>query len=126
LQGFALFKNGVNSLMNRGITSWGHRAVLIAGTLSIAGLFTGCSSTSTTEQGAGFGALGGAAIGGAVGGWTGAAIGAGAGALGGAAVGAAKENADAKRETADRSYTYYDSYRDQYFYYDRDGNRIYI
>ena len=55
-------------------------------------VLAGCTAT---EQGAGYGTLGGAAIGGAVGGWRGAAIGAGAGALTGALMGSA---ADAQEE----------------------------
>ncbi|MBI5683687.1 MAG: hypothetical protein HZC54_01270 [Verrucomicrobia bacterium] len=54
-------------------------------------LVAGCT---TTEQGAGYGTLGGAAIGGALGGWPGAAIGAGAGALTGALVGNAVEQSE--------------------------------
>lgn len=60
-------------------------------------LLAGCTAT---EQGAGYGGLGGAAIGGAVGGWQGAAIGAGAGALTGALVGSA---VDANEEKKARS-----------------------
>lgn len=61
----------------------------LAATLAAAAmLVAGCT---TTEQGAGYGTLGGAAIGGALGGWQGAAIGAGAGALTGALVGNAVE-----------------------------------
>ena len=57
-------------------------------------LVAGCTAT---EQGAGYGTLGGAAIGGALGGWQGAAIGAGAGALTGALVGNAVEQDEEKR-----------------------------
>lgn len=63
--------------------------VMIVGTL-----LTGCTAT---EQGAGYGGLGGAAIGGAVGGWQGAAIGAGAGALTGALVGSAVDSNEEKK-----------------------------
>ena len=61
-------------------------------------LLAGCTAT---EQGAGYGTLGGAAIGGAVGGWPGAAIGAGAGALTGALAGSA---VDTQEERWARSY----------------------
>ncbi len=65
-------------------------ATLVVGAV----LAAGCT---TTEQGAGYGTLGGAAIGGALGGWQGAAIGAGAGALTGALVGNAVEQSEEKR-----------------------------
>ncbi|MBM3890588.1 MAG: hypothetical protein FJ388_15860 [Verrucomicrobia bacterium] len=61
-------------------------------------VLAGCTAT---EQGAGYGTLGGAAIGGALGGWQGAAIGAGAGALTGALAGSA---VDAQEERRARYY----------------------
>ena len=64
---------------------------LAAAMLTACVVLAGCTST---EQGAGYGTLGGAAIGGAVGGWPGAAIGAGAGALTGALVGNAVEQSE--------------------------------
>ena len=60
-------------------------------------LLAGCTAT---EQGAGYGTLGGAAIGGAVGGWQGAAIGAGAGALTGALVGNAVDQSEERKAKA--------------------------
>ena len=60
-------------------------------------LLDGCTAT---EQGAGYGTLGGAAIGGAVGGWQGAAIGAGAGALTGALVGNAVDQSEERKAKA--------------------------
>jgi hypothetical protein len=68
--------------------------------LTLAIVITGCvalAGCTTTEEGAGYGTLGGAAIGGALGGWQGAAIGAGAGALTGALVGNAVEQDEEKR-----------------------------
>ena len=74
------------------------RKLTLAATLGIcAVLVAGCT---TTEQGAGYGTLGGAAIGGAVGGWQGAAIGAGAGALTGALVGNAVERDEERKAKA--------------------------
>lgn len=70
------------------------KALVTSASVIVAALLAGCTST---EQGAGYGTLGGAAIGGAVGGWKGAAIGAGAGALTGAVVGSAVDNSEQRR-----------------------------
>jgi hypothetical protein len=95
------------------------RSLITASLVGASALLFGCSST---EQGAGYGAAGGAAIGGALGGWEGAAIGAGAGALGGAVVGGVVGDDDRDRYG---EHAYYDSYRDQYYFYDEDGYRVY-
>ncbi|MCX6898701.1 MAG: YMGG-like glycine zipper-containing protein [Verrucomicrobia bacterium] len=70
---------------------------LAAAMMATCVVLAGCTST---EQGAGYGTLGGAAIGGAVGGWQGAAIGAGAGALTGALVGNAVEQGEERNARA--------------------------
>jgi predicted small secreted protein len=70
------------------------KVVVTSASIVAAALLAGCTST---EQGAGYGTLGGAAIGGAVGGWQGAAIGAGAGALTGALVGNAVDSSEERR-----------------------------
>lgn len=70
---------------------------LAAAMLAAVVVLAGCTAT---EQGAGYGTLGGAAIGGAVGGWQGAAIGAGAGALTGALVGNAVEQSEERKARA--------------------------
>jgi Glycine zipper len=70
---------------------------LAATLVGAAVLVAGCTAT---EQGAGYGSLGGAAIGGALGGWKGAAIGAGAGALTGALVGNAVDQNDENKAKA--------------------------
>jgi len=70
---------------------------LAAGMLAACVVLAGCTAT---EQGAGYGTLGGAAIGGALGGWKGAAIGGGAGALTGALVGGAVERSDERKAKA--------------------------
>ena len=57
-------------------------------------LWAGCTAT---EQGAGYGGLGGAAIGGALGGWKGAAIGGAAGAVTGTLVGSAVDSSDERK-----------------------------
>ncbi|MCX6909566.1 MAG: hypothetical protein NTY01_16195 [Verrucomicrobia bacterium] len=70
---------------------------LAAAMLAACVMLAGCT---TTEQGAGYGTLGGAAIGGALGGWKGAAIGGGAGALTGALVGNAVEQSEERKAKA--------------------------
>lgn len=75
------------------MSTWKLAATLAAGAVLVAG----CTST---EQGAGYGTLGGAAIGGALGGWQGAAIGAGAGALTGALVGNAVDQSEENKAKA--------------------------
>ncbi len=74
-----------------------NKLTLAATLAACVALVAGCT---TTEQGAGYGTLGGAAIGGALGGWQGAAIGAGAGALTGALVGNAVEQSDERKAQA--------------------------
>ncbi len=73
---------------------------LAAAMLAACVVLIGCTAT---EQGAGYGTLGGAAIGGAVGGWQGAAIGAGAGALTGALVGNAVDQSEERKAQAQQA-----------------------
>ncbi len=75
------------------MSTWRLAATCMVGAV----LLAGCTAT---EQGAGYGTLGGAAIGGAVGGWQGAAIGAGAGALTGALVGNAVDQSEERKAKA--------------------------